>query len=80
MHVCQITDILSDDERSYLGEVVETALEEAREVLSVHEGEPPLLFETQTISEAAQDYTNLVTTAKQRVSALERVKTLLEGR
>lgn len=78
MHTCRISDVLSEEEQQYLGDLVEQGVEEARDVLKAHEDTPPPLFDVQSIGEAAQDYTNLITTAKARLAALERIKSLLE--
>jgi hypothetical protein len=69
--------VLEEEERSFLTELVESGLEEARIVLSRHEAESPPLSDSQTLGEAAEDYANLVATQKGRIAAYERLQYLL---
>lgn len=78
MHKCQISDILSFEEANYLQEVVECALQEAGDVLKIHEEETPPLFESTPLSEQVQIYSNIVSTAKGRLRTLTRVNALLK--
>lgn len=76
MHVCSLRDILSEEECEFLHNLVSGALEEATEVLAIHEGEPPPMFEVSTTGEAAEAYSNLVAMQKRRIVALEHMKAL----
>lgn len=62
---------MADSEQiGFVREAIEAALEEAEEVLAQCEKDDPPLFDMQSLSEAAQDFTNLVATQRRRIIAL----------
>lgn len=80
MHACKLSDLLTDEERSFLQEAMEAALGEAEEVLTRHKSEEPPLFDVQTTGEAAEDYVNLIASQQRRIVALQRIYDLCERR
>lgn len=66
----QVTFLADDEQLSFLVDALQAQLEEARDVLKRQVREDPPLFDTQTIGEAAEDYTNLVGSQRRRVAAL----------
>lgn len=64
--------LADEEEHSFLIQAIEAQLGEAKDALDRHVSEEPPLFDTQTISEAAEDYMNIVATQERRVAALQR--------
>lgn len=79
MHTCKLSNIFTASDLSFIGEMVEESLEEAYETQRRHLNESPPLSDTQTTSEAAQDYVNLIETQRQRIAALEKFRDKLRS-